>query len=388
MNSKRVLFNDGEGIDLNDVNIAQDQLRNLVLGTLLERTAGMSNGLGWLYGADGKYRVNTIAGIPAIGGWASPGSTRHMNVYPGMFWDVALAGAIEDQFDDPTSKMAIGTTSAGSIGSYATSENVGPGSANTSGSDRWDSIEVEIVQSDGDAETRDFEDASTRALTSTSQSKRKRWAAVFTIHEGTGGAAGEVYKGPAVTAGKHKLCAMLLPNAGTAYTDVRDFRIPIAPIRRTTVVPKHAMVTSDGWTSNDDGSIERSANAKYAYILLGNGYGNTRLLDLIMSYKLAAGSTVKLGLVEMAAGGISFDEIIDISSSFTLDGTARYAHVDMSAHGVWFNGVGAWCEDNIVTMAPSIAFTANIPTGFAIQIKTGSAAQHIVNGLQIAHIGP
>lgn len=92
-------------------------------------------------------------------------------------------------------------------------------------SDRWDVLSVNISEVTGSAAVRDFKDAVTGALSTQSFDKRDQTQANFTWTQGVEG--GGI---PATPAGDVRICAVLVPAAGSITAEdnkIRDYRIPI-----------------------------------------------------------------------------------------------------------------------------------------------------------------
>ncbi len=163
-------------------------------------------------------------------------------------------------------------------GSYTSEEpsfvayHVGPNELDTqhdvgSAGDRWDLVSVKIAPAtytDGDAETRHFEDAVTRAKSSVSVNKRQRLAITKTLTKGASG--GGI---PALPAGHVPLYLIKIPaayNAAFAPSSsfpLRDHRMPLGTFH----VDVHVCdmidrgLFSAAWTKQGTGKAFRYATA-------------------------------------------------------------------------------------------------------------------------------
>lgn len=95
---------------------------------------------------------------------------------------------------------------------------------------RWDILSVQLTDTDvdGDSETRNFKDATTGALTSTSSNKTKRTTATFQWTQGTEAASPTE---PSIPSGYFKICAVLVTPSMTTFdpllNQMRDYRSPL-----------------------------------------------------------------------------------------------------------------------------------------------------------------
>lgn len=113
---------------------------------------------------------------------------------------------------------------------------------------RWDVVSILLAQANADSQSRDFEDASTRAVTTTTTNKQRRVEATITWTQGAENASPVE---PSIPAGHVKLAAFRVVPAATLFdpeTDIRDYRMPIGPV--TSLVSQWQYAISQSGTSD------------------------------------------------------------------------------------------------------------------------------------------
>jgi len=123
--------------------------------------------------------------------------------------------------------------------------------ANASGMLRYDLVTVALTgyETTGDSETRDFEDAITGALTTTTPDKRRRVVPTWAVTEGTPGAGI-----PATPANTAAVAAIAVPDSATSILaeGVRDFTIPLRHgVEYYTTLGFHALVDTLDWGADN-----------------------------------------------------------------------------------------------------------------------------------------
>lgn len=219
---QRLLFNDGEGLDLADLNNAQAFMQSFLRDGLIRETASRFPAPGSQFAPPfGGFLTSSVIYAPGDGGGIIySGSTRTTAFRDGMICAPKATPTAVDGIN-PT-WWAYWMTSAEVPTKTRPAATTNP---------RWDVLSVAFVEASGDPETRDFEDASTRALTSVSMNKRNRVTATFTWTQGTESASPVE---PSTPAGEFKICSVMVsPGMGVfdAFADpaeVRDYRVPFS----------------------------------------------------------------------------------------------------------------------------------------------------------------
>lgn len=326
---QEILFNDGEGLDYGDLNNLQRYLRSQIWDSVVGAQSRTAE-----YAAGGS-------------------STDLFAVGPG--------GAPYPSATARTMSIEIGTVAMGNLGTgtdagfkayrIASGELAPQHADNATGSDVWDIYQVKLEHIDNDAadnETRDFEDATTHVLTSTSMVKKRKVRLTASIKRGTPGSGTE----PAVDAGYVKLYAVLVPNgigAGVLLpANVRDYRIPIG--YKVIDVPAAMALDRVNWTDATVGQIFTTTNGAIARIYppaIG-GYASHRLVGIGLQYRRTAADamTVELTRADVAADiTLTETQIRDLSASFPVNAPAteqRYREVSLySGTPIWANGQAA-----------------------------------------------
>lgn len=176
--SRRVLFNDGEGLvhsDLNQIGVEQANMvldRKLYANMVLMQ-AGLDGGDNYNTQWDNANFVENMAfcGGGLSGRVNATKNSSNWNMSPGMMYQYVGAGkpiaggnrCLEFQIDN---SEISGTVTP-------------PGSGT-----RWDRLEMKLEAVAGVSQTRDFEDATTRAKTTTTFDKRTQTEATFQIRQG------------------------------------------------------------------------------------------------------------------------------------------------------------------------------------------------------------
>lgn len=202
---RRINFNDGEGLTFEDLNkISQLADRNLTRRVLTSlRAAGISNQPGLMLWAGSNFSLSGSDSrtVTLTHGYYGQAETPADNDSP----DIALAEAASAsyQLDAATSGTAY----------------------------RRDILEARIEsESTAEAETRDFKDAVTGVVTTTSFNKRRRRLVTIQVKKGTDQVSENAANTnePAVTAGFTKIYSFLVPPTGNPVSELKvwDWHVP------------------------------------------------------------------------------------------------------------------------------------------------------------------
>lgn len=247
-NFKRVLFNDGEGLSHTDLNDSQgfaaSRLFDQIIGKLLP-------------------------GDPTLGNSVDPNAPNQFN-FAHQYWALALSvhgGHIIQGSANNKAKFAPGTlfqvigTDTGNepvtLAYTCTGSETEFTIANGSGTgNRFDLIQMKLEYVSDDLVSRDFEDATTRIKTSTSQSVKRRVQATFSVKSGAHATTPQV---PDCDAGYVAVAMLTVGSAwtgsipfnvegtGTNEAFLADLRMPIR-VRAHKAYPKAAMYDTTKWT--------------------------------------------------------------------------------------------------------------------------------------------
>lgn len=210
----KVLFNDGEGLDFNDLNDLIEEGRKHAVVALLSPGRG---------GA-GSYEGMALSGsqwLHVTGDSCAPKASATnltVDVLGGLIThSTSFAGAPGD-FSAGAS-LGAPATYAAYLNELRTTH------AGGAGSDRWDLVSLHLSEADGGSESRDFEDATTRAKTTVAQLKQRNVIMTKTLTAGTPG-SGVI---PACPAGDVPLYAVMVPTGAAGVllnSNIRDLRMP------------------------------------------------------------------------------------------------------------------------------------------------------------------
>lgn len=218
--TKKVLFNNGEGVDFSDFNKMQDlanvhfvdAMNNHRTKTISNpQAAGQTSGVVWAWGegaaviAGGVQQVSFISGLIGVNvASASPDRDQELLTY----------------WLDP--------------GDVPDKNRPSPGAGN----ERWDVLAVVLSPVVGDSENRDFKDAATGLLTSQNFNKRNGVEATFTWVQGTAAPVGTATL-PA-TIPSQRLCAVLVKDGALiepSLNELQDHRYPMGGFKMYSHAP-------------------------------------------------------------------------------------------------------------------------------------------------------
>lgn len=283
---QEVLFSDGEGATPDDANELQRRMRGMILDTMI--AMGVYNGIqnadggiadrldpelsDWLIGP-----TDLLGDLQNIGftpypqtGFTEPGGANEVRIKPGVFVQWAANDWVATDVDAPAVNWFALKTDVDLATAVGDATNP-----------RMDIVEMklEIVEDTPDA--RDFEDAITRAKSTTNPNKARRTKATFQIKQGTP-AASPSY--PACTAGFVPIAAVWIPathNGGHSIVDMRDLRWPIGGVRVYDVtVEGFNLAFTNPWThaNNDYRALADPTNAGKMRVPCPIGGHSSRLI--------------------------------------------------------------------------------------------------------------
>jgi len=343
---KEVLFNDGEGLDYTDLNNVQRflraQLSDFVVGHLGRTTDGVTTG----------WTRSGTADLHAFGDSAAPyasGTNLTINCVGGVIAQKVTSTATGS---DPDWLMY-----------YATAAELTTLHTATSGSGaRWDLVSIQLTHANADTESRDFEDATTRAKSTTTPSKRRNVVMTKTTTQGTPAGSPTI---PATPAGHVPLYAVYIPasHSGTlSNANIFDYRYPFGSFcvdvyavdmyRRTA----YGGSPSVGGTGGAFGYIEATSSSDYVIFTPSGIKANAaRLIGLeavsgdatgSSTYSLKRFTSLSYGLDASATalGSLGSDLL-----AMEAAGSAEHMSMGIHHHGlvqgvagpVWANGYGA-----------------------------------------------
>ena len=358
-----VLFNDGEGLDEADLNKAQN-----ILDAKISERGFRVGGLAGVFDLDNDVtgNPNGDAGSDARAVGLSP--TRIIIPDPFSFilgsFSVSAGGALSFS----TGNMLIiqragavaGTApdglgnSFGDILSYVPDDDELGESANArpTVNSRWDSFDVAISHTEGGAASRDFEDASTRALSTTTPNKDMERTMLTEYNSGAESATPSY---PAVTAGYGRYLTVLRETAESSLTE-DNVRLHAFPGKLCI----EKMMGDDAWTSVPADFVPNAARVGALY-RSGGAVGGTvyyipkqvhegaRLVGVGVSFLNFTNDLATVDLVRLteAAGIISTDSLLGLTPEFsTTSNGYSFAGLDefVDAQGnelpIWGNGRG------------------------------------------------
>lgn len=337
---KEMQFNDGEGIDYADFNNLQKYLRSEMWDSVVGPIA----------------RVVESDVYPSTSHLYCMGNAGHPT-YDGTGRDFGnAAGTIIQKV---TAGVPTGDTPLYLPYHLATDEiftAVGALAANSSGSDRYDTIQVKIDAVEDGSESRDFKDATTLALSTTTPNKKYNTRLTASIKSGATEQAPD--------AGYVKWAVIKVPNGATNLTraNIYDYRMPVG-LHVVDVFGRDCRYTASEWTLIDGIAIAAPAStARTAYAiprypsglgsrlvrvgLTGNKYG-TPVLSIVQQ------SLTILGI------GIGESTICSVPAATYSHGA--YGEMDLLASPgtippIWADGSPSPTAQAYTTTRPNVAF--------------------------------
>jgi hypothetical protein len=215
---------------------------------------------------------------------------------------------------------------------------------------RIDAVFIKLDEVDGDPVTRDFEDATTHALSSQTFNKQKQVRLTKLVVKGTPAASPTA---PANQAGYARYGEVYIPAAWNAVIDPDNFRDSRQPIGFASVLG-HAHLTIPGATTIPlDAAtallIAGAGGQTVYYPLTGPGYCYAKVLALRLLMQAAGAPTVKLVRRTpdpTGPGSVAETDLVDFSAACSAQNgnillnpfTTAFATGYKGAHDVWGNG--------------------------------------------------
>lgn len=332
-NSRTVLFNDGEPIEEADLNLAQltfrRQLMDDVLSAMIPDTAASDPDdpttaydleLGGNYNGqlNSNYTEFAFAPSPGAGYWGIGASANQITFRP---------GPLVMPFDDPSGPVDVAAPAVrlGGYGGVSLTTAVGDAT-----NPRIDVVEMKVEFENGDSESRDFEDASTRVKSTTTPNKSRRTKVTYQIKQGTP-AAVPAY--PAPSAGFRAVAAVWIPanhNSNTSPSNIRDLRLPLGGVRTYDVNSSGFMFGTSGtkWgLDNLDALSPGGAAAMYAPCPVQGR--NARLLGIGLYGSCAGGAECWLVKLAHDGSGLPTETVLAKFDSDLFD-TAGYRQIGLA----------------------------------------------------------
>lgn len=304
----RVLFTTGEGVDERDFNILQQKLMARTADVFglggIAAAIGDAGDLDTVINLEGPSLLGLFIGYeqtvvftpqPWNGFWFA-GTANQLQFCPGpLLYFLDEPGPIGT---DPTSEVGA-SNDARVLYSYPQFAPLTTAVGDAT-NPRFDLVEIKMEFDDGLSQSRDFEDAITRAKTTTSTDKFRFVKITYQIKAGTP-AANPVY--PTCTAGFLPMCAVYIPATHNAVHDpsnIRDMRYPLG-IRAYDVQPSQFYYPgATPWTK-----IDGATNLE-AYAASPDG-GDEADLFIPCPIGTASARVVGLGLYGRAGGAPAVD---------------------------------------------------------------------------------
>lgn len=276
--AREVLFSDGEEFDPTDLNNAQRFLYAMIGDGLL---AGLAPHLD-LSGSPGIENGTHLYALGDSGAPFEDGSgTRTPNFLRGLVAQ-RLTSADPDGDDSQVLLYFLDPNEPQVARPAVTTD------------PRWDVVSIQLARATADSQSRDFQDGATRALSTSSFDKQRQVVATITWTQGVE-AASPVE--PSIPAGDVKLAAFKIRPSVTTFapaTDIRDYRMPLAAVRR---------LRSDRWgVIHDDGAGPRNYD-------LGSHGGVNNSASATLGDLAHAGCPVEGGSARILAVGLSSNRI-------------------------------------------------------------------------------
>lgn len=378
--NKWMLFNDGEGILQTDFNDMQSFFLSKIYDQFkffqaLAITAPRVGAADWDFDevSGGEFTTPTYLDdfCWAIGGSGranKPIGTLVSSFGPGMIGLYSSSGppVVGPEFPRFRWVQIDGET-------FTHSSNAGGGSS------RFDVVHVGIAApADGDSESRDFKDAVTGALSTTTPNKRRTWVGDAVLLEGTVGGGL-----PTVPAGRVALYYVELTAGGVELQDIWDWRVPVGSV--SVAQAFSGQDSYDNFTGAVAGAGSRPSGAAGEKMVLmpkggNNGLRFARLVGMEVKYQLSAGAIVTLGNANVGGGAAPAVLGDDITSLFTLDGTARFGQFDTLNASPFFGGPGGGSPFS--TWNNHSKHTGRVPTtvisaGIQMGVTSGAAGDFV-----------
>ena len=246
---KTVNFSDGEALTHGDLNNAQRYAQAFINDILLRERMRMREGHG---PSPGTGSTSAVFGFGGGAGVNETATALRSTNREGVIATCATSAAIDG--NDP--KVLVYYLAADEL---LTNHDAAHATL-----DRWDIICIKLDQVVDGAQSRDFEDAVTRAPSSQTENKTRSVVLTKQVVKGTNAAAGTAVE-PAVPAGFQKWAALKIPAAFASPFDVeahvRDWRVPMGGV-------VSGMVHAGQFYNESYGTL---GTAGFVYLATGSG---------------------------------------------------------------------------------------------------------------------
>jgi len=383
---KELLFNDGEGLDVNDLNSLQRFLRSGFLDGIvrhLGRTSdGQFGGIGDTYSPNGAF-----PGLNVFGHHCAPlASATALRVDPRA--GILMQSTGTPDGNDPKTLLYSATAAE-----LQTLHTAGDGS-----NPRYDLVSVQLSHGNGDPESRDFEDGTTRVKSSTTPNKRRNVTLTKTLTVGTPAGSPTI---PSTPANHVPLYAVLVPTSHSGVhlnTNIIDYRLPLGSYT-VDVFAKDAYnrnAYSGSWNNTTGvayGVTEAAASGAKLWLvphMLKSVHSRLSAVSVVGSENSAASTYLLRRMFPLQGAGTS---LLDMSGTDGLANSLRHSVVSGSTeapnfdllglgHVVWANGYTS--PEGNQYGAPAVNGTSRI----ALEIESGAnldawvmARFHFIGGL-------
>lgn len=357
-----LLFNDGEGLDYNDLNDMQ-------------RIARRSREDGFF--AQRYFLAGTLMGVhlrPLFFALSIKDST-------GMDVKVTAGSVLWQLSSDP------GEPEPQYILAKLEADQVITVDAADATFDRWDILTAKVEWSEGDSETRDFEDGITRVKTTQVLDKRRRTKLTITYTPGTPSASPSE---PTPPSGEEKFARIEVPATASSLTsdNLKDFRFPCGYTRY--IVPEKTWWTDD----SDFWDLVQAADANIYWNVGATGHKlyvpltypalshvdwsrqlHLRMGRIMIYSELEAGVTVKIRARFPDASSM---DLLDLSAY--VDTSGVLTRNDLALTGLdppcWMNGHQLAAQDQHDEDC----------TAF-LEVITATSGLHVVRAVAIEYYG-
>ncbi len=362
---KEVLFNDGEGVVYGDFNDLQRFMRSRLVDYQLAYQQRLHDA--------GLTAFANPSHLFCIGNSAAPyahaTNNRQIRNEAGPIFQVVGGELLVYNVTADEVNTAVGTLSL------------------SAANPRWVLVSVELAYADGDSQSRDFKDATTGVVTTSSVNKQRRVTATWTVTQGAENASPVE---PATPSGDVKYCAIKIGTATTLLdptTELRDYRMPIGNVETLDVrannfcIERAASGTADFAQSTAGGLLVGGAVSGeqwFAYCPMSGGL--KRVSRISLAFDASTLGTPSVVLIRQAlqfnAGTATLE---DITTPLITGGagTQRYNTYDVLATfpgPLWSNGYP--CGYAVEKLGHS---TTLGPTGIGLRY-TADATQVITFG--------
>jgi hypothetical protein len=400
---KAVLFNNGEGADVQDFNNIRGFMGARLFDQVLRAAAASPRG-----GVSELPTQRTaIATAPFL--YALTGGAGYIVPGGAALQTTVRAGTIFQQVGSPAGDEATFLPFTMADAAFTLTHAVGDAT-----NPRIDVIEVKLEYVNGDSESRIVEDPPPSGLQSVQTiNKKRRVQATFQIVAGTPGAT-PAY--PSLTAGFAALGAVLVPATHNAVfvaqTHYSDLRIPLgvkpARVRAGDFVVEQP--PDDDWTIASDGAATDAMRRAAVLSSLGPTSlyvpsplaSNQRLVGISISGRLQYSALAARLLRVDATDGATADVVLgDLASFLPSSATPTVNHVSMAeietaiattagnaknaaglGHGAWGNGQRSGCAAEGVTVdQTTLALELEVTTGGADLTIVGEVVFYFADGL-------